>query len=136
MIKSMITALTLCLVPFSHAQTISANLRFDLALGNDESKPREYLFSSPKFISTDSKNNIFVADRNSAGIRIFNEKGEFIKTIGARGQGPGEFLIDGDLPRKQLKLVLAWTELHQDELAANWEIVMNGEQPFRIQPLQ
>lgn len=45
-------------------------------------------------------------------------------------------LIEGNLPRKQLKLVLAWTELHQDELMANWDLVMNGEEPFRIQPLQ
>ena len=26
--------------------------------------------------------------------------------------------------------------LHQDELMANWKLVMNGEEPFRIQPLQ
>jgi hypothetical protein len=34
------------------------------------------------------------------------------------------------------KLVLAWAELHQDELMADWELVMNGEEPFKIQPLQ
>ncbi|MEH8019322.1 DUF4160 domain-containing protein [Rheinheimera muenzenbergensis] len=32
--------------------------------------------------------------------------------------------------------MLAWAELHQDELTANWELVMNGEEPFKIQPLQ
>lgn len=45
-------------------------------------------------------------------------------------------IIAGNLPGKQTKLVLAWTELHQDELMANWHLVMNGEEPFRIQPLQ
>ena len=40
-----------------------------------------------------------------------------------------------DLPHKQLKLVLAWAELHQDELFADWDLVMNGEEPFKIQPL-
>jgi len=34
------------------------------------------------------------------------------------------------------KLVLAWSELHQEELMANWKLVMNGEEPFKIQPLQ
>ena len=29
-----------------------------------------------------------------------------------------------------------WAELHQEELMANWALVMNGEEPFRIQPLQ
>lgn len=44
--------------------------------------------------------------------------------------------IESDLPRKQSKLALAWAELHQDELMANWQLVMNGETPFQIQPLQ
>lgn len=45
-------------------------------------------------------------------------------------------VIEGNLPKKQTKLVLAWAELHQDELIANWNLVMNGEEPFKIQPLQ
>ena len=45
-------------------------------------------------------------------------------------------ISEGTLPKKQTKLVLAWAELHQDELMADWELVMNGEDPFRIQPLQ
>ncbi len=47
----------------------------------------------------------------------------------------GEF-IEGDLPGRQRKLVLAWADLHQDELMADWNLVMNGEEPFKIQPLQ
>jgi len=34
------------------------------------------------------------------------------------------------------KAVLALAELHQEELLADWELVMNGEEPFKIQPLQ
>lgn len=45
-------------------------------------------------------------------------------------------VIDGRLPKKQTKLVLAWAELHQEDLMANWELVMNDEEPFKIQPLQ
>ena len=45
-------------------------------------------------------------------------------------------MIDGKLPKKQTKLVLAWAELHQEDLMADWELVMNGEEPFKIQPLQ
>lgn len=45
-------------------------------------------------------------------------------------------LIEGNLPPKQLKLVLAWAELHQAELMADWQLVMNGEEPFKIPPLQ
>ena len=45
-------------------------------------------------------------------------------------------MIQGNLPKKQSKLVLAWAELHQEELIADWELVMNSEEPFKIQPLQ
>jgi len=45
-------------------------------------------------------------------------------------------MLDGDLPKKQMKLVLAWAELHQEELMANWKLVMNGEDPFKIDPLR
>jgi len=45
-------------------------------------------------------------------------------------------LVQGELPRRQLRLVQAWAELHQDELRADWQMAMNGEEPFHIQPLQ
>ena len=45
-------------------------------------------------------------------------------------------IIEGSLPKKQKKLVLAWAELHQEDLMADWSLVMNGEAPFKIQPLQ
>jgi hypothetical protein len=45
-------------------------------------------------------------------------------------------ITDGSLTPKQAKLVLAWVAIHQDELLANWELVMNGELPFKIAPLQ
>jgi hypothetical protein len=44
--------------------------------------------------------------------------------------------IEGDIPRRQARLVLAWAELHQEELMADWNLVINGEEPFKIQPLQ
>lgn len=35
-----------------------------------------------------------------------------------------------------MKLVLAWAEIHQEELMHDWQLVMNGEDPLKIQPLQ
>lgn len=46
----------------------------------------------------------------------------------------GEVLA-GELPRKQLRLVQAWLELHQDELLADWELAVAGENPYKIAPL-
>ncbi len=45
-------------------------------------------------------------------------------------------LIDGNLPKKQTRLVLAWAELHKDELIANWKLASKGELPFKIEPLK
>lgn len=43
--------------------------------------------------------------------------------------------LDGKLPRKQTRLVQAWIELHRDELLADWQLAVNGEEPFKIAPL-
>jgi len=45
-------------------------------------------------------------------------------------------ILDGTLPSKQLKMVQAWIEIHQEELMVDWELAVNGEEPFRIAPLQ
>jgi Domain of unknown function (DUF4160) len=40
------------------------------------------------------------------------------------------------LPRRQLRFVLAWAELHQDELRQNWRRARAGETLQSIEPLQ
>ena len=44
-------------------------------------------------------------------------------------------ILSGSLPRKQLRLVQAWIELHRDELMADWELALSGEKPYKIAPL-
>ncbi len=44
-------------------------------------------------------------------------------------------IMDGELPRKQKRLVQAWAELHIDELKANWQLAMNQETLYKINPL-
>lgn len=45
-------------------------------------------------------------------------------------------VIAGAFPSKQAAFVKAWALLHADELAANWELAMSGEEIFRIAPLR
>jgi hypothetical protein len=45
-------------------------------------------------------------------------------------------LLEGQLHRSKMKLVLAWIEIHREELMANWELATQGEQIFRIDPLR
>jgi len=44
-------------------------------------------------------------------------------------------LMEGDLPIKQKRLVLAWIEINKEELLADWKLCQNGEKPFTIKPL-
>jgi len=41
----------------------------------------------------------------------------------------------GSLPARQLKLVLAWNELHRDELMQNWILSMENQPLLDIPPL-
>ena len=45
-------------------------------------------------------------------------------------------ILEGTLPAKQFKMVQAWIEIHKEELMVDWELAVNGEEPFRIAPLQ
>ncbi len=45
-------------------------------------------------------------------------------------------LLSGEIPRSQTRLVQAWIEIHRDALLANWELAVNGEHPFPIEPLR
>ena len=45
-------------------------------------------------------------------------------------------LIEGDIPRKQAKLISAWVEIHRDELIANWELALSEQPLYKIEPLR
>jgi hypothetical protein len=44
--------------------------------------------------------------------------------------------LAGSLPRRQERLVLAWAELHQDELRSVWQLLQAGRAPVKIEPLK
>lgn len=45
-------------------------------------------------------------------------------------------VIDSSLGRRQLRFVLAWAELHKDELRENWNRARAGETLSPIEPLR
>ena len=44
--------------------------------------------------------------------------------------------LEGSLPRKQMKLLEAWMVIHEDEPLANWELLSEGREFFKIEPLK
>ena len=49
---------------------------------------------------------------------------------------PDGGVIEGELRTAKLKLVQAWIEIHRDELMADWNLAVNGQQVFKIEPLK
>ena len=45
-------------------------------------------------------------------------------------------ILEGSIPKRKQKLVDAWIELHREELEANWQLLSQGQQHFKIAPLQ
>jgi hypothetical protein len=47
----------------------------------------------------------------------------------------GSVLV-GEIPLTKVRLVQAWIEIHREALLANWELAVNGQTPFAIEPLR
>ncbi len=48
--------------------------------------------------------------------------------------GNGDVLA-GKLPPKKNKLVVAWIEIHKEDLMADWELAVKGQNPLPIRGL-
>jgi hypothetical protein len=44
--------------------------------------------------------------------------------------------VHGDFPKRALRLVLEWLDLHQDELNEDWDLVQAGRPAHKIEPLE
>ena len=45
-------------------------------------------------------------------------------------------IIEGIISNSKKKLVEAWIEIHKEELMANWKLLDEGEEFFKIEPLK
>lgn len=49
---------------------------------------------------------------------------------------PDGEILAGKLPNKKMNMVKAWISIHEEELMANWDLAVNGETPYKIEPLK
>lgn len=49
---------------------------------------------------------------------------------------PDGEIIEGSIRSRKKRLVDAWIEIHRDELMANWELAVNGQAVFKVDPLK
>ena len=64
-------------------------LEEDLSIGNDDND--NYLFYRARAMALDSEKNIYVVDMGNYRVQKFDNQGRYLRTIGRKGQGPGEF---------------------------------------------
>jgi hypothetical protein len=64
-------------------------LEEELRIGGLEG-PSEYQFGQVGTISLDSRGHIYVSDTQAQEVRVFSAEGEYLRTVGGPGQGPGE----------------------------------------------
>ena len=43
---------------------------------------------------------------------------------------------ESNFPKNKLKMLEVWMDIHREELEANWSLLSQGEQFFRIDPLK
>ncbi|MCW9706169.1 6-bladed beta-propeller [Fodinibius salsisoli] len=58
---------------------------------DDEQNSEEPLLVSPAGVRTDRVGNIYIADRKQSAVQVFDADGNFLRSIGRAGAGPGEF---------------------------------------------
>jgi len=68
---------------------ITFELEEDLSIGKEDDE--NYMFYRVRDIALDSNDNIYIMDSGNSRIQKFDSKGQFLQTIGRKGQGPGEF---------------------------------------------
>jgi hypothetical protein len=49
---------------------------------------------------------------------------------------PDGEVLEGQLPAAKMRLLLAWVEIHKDELTADWQLAVGGQLPYKIEPLR
>lgn len=53
--------------------------------------PDELLFGWIRSIAVDADHNVFAFDDQAQEVRVFDSAGQYLETLGRRGEGPGEF---------------------------------------------
>jgi len=71
-------------------KNVPAEMTLTEEISIGEKGSEEEIFSENIFITVDDEENIFVTDMNLNNIKVFDRSGDYVRTIGKQGQGPGE----------------------------------------------
>lgn len=72
-------------------------LQREFELGGKEEGPETFFSVGPMTVDVDGTGQIYVLDPQENHVAIFTPNGEFLRTVGGRGEGPGEISDAGSL---------------------------------------
>ena len=72
---------------------------------------------------------MYINDHNPPHFHVWYNEYEAVITI-------DEGIVIGSLPRRELKLVYEWLDIHKEELLENWRLLSNSELANKIEPLE
>ncbi len=67
------------------------SLEEELSIGEADG-PEEYIFSNLRNLAVDDRGYIYALDVREKHIKVYNDEGKYIATMGKEGQGPGDIL--------------------------------------------
>ena len=66
-------------------------------IGDIDTDDENLAFNYPSDVAVDAQGNIYILDAGNARIQKFGPDGNYLATIGRKGQGPGEFVMPGNI---------------------------------------
>jgi len=69
---------------------ISCQLVEELSIGIEEGD-ENYILNRPGDLKVSDYGTIYILDWGDVNIKVYNKNGRYVRTIGRKGQGPGEF---------------------------------------------
>lgn len=71
---------------------INKIVRFEEELSiNEEDEQKKVILFKPLYYLVDKSEQIYICDAQEQTIKVFDKQGKLVRTIGAKGNGPGEF---------------------------------------------
>jgi hypothetical protein len=74
--------------------SITLSIEEELSIGGEDDEGNIILFETGNVIVDDAE-DIYIVDRQDFNIKVFTPEGDFIRSIGRKGEGPGEFQYIG-----------------------------------------
>jgi len=80
-------------------------LEEELSIGESEGA-EEYMFSQIRRIAVDDNERIYVLDNKESHVKVFDQNGDYLMTIGSQGEGPGELNMPRRISLNQKELMV------------------------------